>query len=101
MKTHKERVRSVKDFAEGNKIFTIIASLVIIYLLFNFIFSQDETQEREATTDKPASETVEQIEDSNSEWRFYWLDFWILFIGGGFCSVMIIRQRKKAREELQ
>ena len=51
---------------------------------------------------KPIVSKTEIAEtEESAHWKFYPVDLAILAIGGGFCSIMIIRERKKAREQLQ
>lgn len=99
MLTHKERVAKVKGFVDKNKLFTVIAVIAVVWLLGNFLFSKASTNSNFSETEAPSQSDV--AEEDMPEWQFYPLDFWILLIGGGFCTVMIIRERKKAKEELQ
>lgn len=97
MRTHKERVEQVKGFVGKNKVFTVMAVIVVVWLLGNFLFSKADTNRNfSEEPQQTQSETVEK-----PEWQFYPIDFWILLIGGGFCTVMIVRERRKAKEELQ
>lgn len=97
--THKERVQKVKNFTEKNKLFTVIAIVIVILLFSNFFFSKENENKIETENETVQSETVEDTE--NLQWRFYWTDLWVLLGAGGFCTVMIIQERKKAKEELQ
>lgn len=99
MRTHKERVASVKGFIGRNKVFTIITIIAVVWLLGNFIFSKVETNSNTTETPQSQNEVVEA--EDIPKWQFYPLDFWILLIGGGFCTIMILREKKKAKEELQ
>jgi len=106
--THKERVEKVKDFAGNNKVFTVIAVIITVFLLANFIFSKVNQSEK---TSLPRSENSQNAVNEDAEnqpqtskipkWEFHWLDLWIFAGVGGFCVIMIVRERKKAREELQ
>lgn len=94
---HSERVQRVKNFTEKNKVFVIMAVFVVIFLCSNFFFRKENTAEK-------TPETSQTEVDENAEkpqWQFYSSDLWILLCGGGFCTIMIIRERKKAKEELQ
>lgn len=103
--THKERVAKVKDFANNNKIFTAISLIAVIFLLFNF-FSVRLNPPAEIPENLPAQSEMQDgeneaaAENTEPSWRFYWLDVWIFGIGGGFCFVMILKERKKRRMDL-
>lgn len=94
MRTHKERVTQVKGFVGKNKLFTVTAIAAVVLLCGNFVFTKADIAETSEASSQSETEDM-------PEWQFYPLDFWILLIGGGFCTVMIIRERKKAKEELQ
>lgn len=98
---HSERVERVKNFTEKNKVFVIMAVVAVIFLCSNFFFSKEDTAEKmpktsQSEVDENAEKTAEK-----PQWQFYSADLWILLCGGGFCTIMIIRERKKAKEELQ
>ena len=77
----------------------------MIYLLSNLLIG--DTKPTETVTPETSTSQSEQIIEEVTEpeeplqWRFYWIDLWILVVGGGFCSVMIIREKRKAREQLK
>ena len=95
----KKRVEKVRHFVEKNKVFTLIALLVMIWLLFGFISNHERPASEPENSDQSTVQEAEPEEELH--WQFYWSDLWILVIGGGFCTVMIIRERKKARETLK
>lgn len=97
---HKERVRQVKNFAEKNKIFVIMAVIATIFLCSNFFLSKEKNNEIPETVQSENAENTEE-NGSKPQWQFYWTDLWVLIGAGGFCTIMIIRERKKAKEELQ
>ena len=50
--------------------------------------------------EKAAQKETEVTETEPEHWRLYPVDLAVLVVGGGFCTIMIIRERKKAREKL-
>lgn len=98
--THKERVSKVRSFVSRNKVFTVIAMIVVVWLLGNFLFSKVNHDSDVDTNSNTTQSEMEETEET-PKWQFYPIDFWILLIGGGFCAVMILREKKKAKEELQ
>ena len=110
-KNHKKRVEKIKDFAGKNKVFVFTMIVAIIFLFVNFVIQphnnnrQDENQAAVCENGEVAAEnTVCEIDEPATEiepWRFYFIDVIILVAGGGFCVVMILRQRRKTREELK
>ena len=94
-----KRVEKVKHFVKKNKVFTIIACLLILWTIFGVISDRKpDTIEPEKSSDS----MVQEVEtDHELHWHFYWSDLLVLVIGGGSCTVMIIRERKKAREKLK
>ena len=100
--SHRKRVEKIKNFTDKNKMFAVLAVIVSIYLLFSVVHGKSDTYENNPPENPTVqSEVVDDTESEDGEhWRFYWIDLWILLIGGGFCTVMIIREHKKAREKL-
>ena len=97
---HKERVQKIKNFTEKNKIFVIMAVIAVIFLFSGFFFSKENDVKTSETIQVETSENIEKTAEK-PQWQFYWSDLWILLSVGGFCTVMIIRERKKLKEELQ
>ncbi len=97
---HKERVQKVKNFTEKNKVFVIMAVVTVIFLCSNFFFSKENNDITPETVQSEAMENTEETA-SKPQWQFYWTDLWVLLGVGGVCTIMIIRERKKAKEELQ
>ncbi|MBQ6041512.1 MAG: hypothetical protein IJL32_12190 [Oscillospiraceae bacterium] len=91
---HSKRVEKVRDFTSHNKIFTVIAVILIVFLLFRTVNRNTQQPETEQTEQSVTDETEE------TGWRFYPIDLVVLGVGGGFCTIMIIRERKKAKEGL-
>jgi hypothetical protein len=111
--THKERVELVKDFASKNKVFTVIAVIIVLLFAGTFMLgvvsenSQDVALEEIQTGNSESSvENAESVEhDSNvqktlPQWEFHSIDLWILGIGGGICLVQIVREKRKGREQI-
>ena len=97
MKSYRERLASVKHFTKKNRLFSLIAAVLILFLLGNAVIHRiGDHQNKPIVSETEITETEEPV-----HWKFYPVDLAILAIGGGFCSIMIIRERKKAREQLQ
>lgn len=96
---HKERVQKVKNFTEKNKVFVVMTVIAVIFLCSNFFFSKENDMKTSETVQSEVTENIEETTDK-PQWQFYWTDLWVLIGVGGFCTVMIIRERKKAKEEL-
>lgn len=97
-KKYNERAQRIERYILKNKLFLIIATVLVVFLIGNSL---------KPDTQKLPEETVTETEEVNTEsadeplhWRFYSIDLWILFIGGGFCSLMIVKERRKAKEKL-
>ena len=97
---HKERVQKIKNFTEKNKVFVIMAVIAVIFLFSGFFFSKENDVKTPEIIQTETSENTEETAE-NPQWQFYWSDLWVLVGVGGFCTVMIIRERKKLKEELQ
>ncbi len=97
---HKERVQKVKNFTEKNKVFVIMAVVAVIFLCSNFFFSKENNDITPETIQSEAMENTEETA-AKPQWQFYCTDLWVLLGVGGLCTIMIIRERKKAKEELQ
>ena len=93
---HKKRVEKVREFTSHNKMFSVIAVLVIVFLLFSTVNRHTEQQE----TVQDRKTVTEETEAEETGWRFYPIDLVVLGVGDGFCSIMIIRERRKAKEGL-
>ena len=105
---HKKRVEKVKAFTGKNKIFVAMMIFAVVFLLVNFVIQPHNQQsESEVIISENAEGETEQSTNETAatslreQWRFYFIDVIILVAGGGFCLVMILRQRRKTREELK
>ena len=95
MKKYKERFASVRKFTAKNRLFSLISIALVLFLLGNAVahrIGEDKS--------KPIVSETEVTETEPEHWRFYPVDLGVLVVGGGFCTIMIIRERKKAREKL-
>ena len=108
-KNHKKRVEKVKEFTDKNKVFVITMLIATVFLLVNFVFVPKENPKITPVTEEAITETSEEtvavveaeIERQRETWRFYFIDVVILVAGGGFCLVMILRERRKTKEALK
>lgn len=97
---HKERVQKIRNFTEKNKVFVIMAVIATIFLFSGFFFSKENDVKTAETVQSEVAENTEEA-DEKPQWQFYWSDLYVLLGVGGFCTIMIIRERKKSKEELQ
>lgn len=102
--SQKKRAANIRHFVSTNKLFMIIALVVVIVLVFGMIHgNQNHNPQTEETSqaEDAAQQTKPQTEQTElPAWRFYPSDLVILLVGGGICVIMIHRERKKAKEEL-
>lgn len=100
--THKERVERVREFSGKNKIFIVIA-IILLILLFSGNFNHSVRQKN--TTDNTSVSSVEseaETENDNTpHWRFYWSDFIVFSVCVGAYAAIKIKKSVKAREKLQ
>ncbi len=113
MKSHKERVEKVRSYIEKNKFFSVVAAIIVVALIGNFIINKvAEAKAKDIAASSVQEEIVDETEENSADtninqeedeihWRFYWIDLWILLGGGGFCLIKILQEKKKAREKLQ
>lgn len=106
MKSYKERLEIAKSITKNNRMFLAVAAILLIVVVTNMV-QQRGSQKPEVVTEvvqeTVSSETVpeETATEEPPKWRFYPVDLVILAVGGGFCGIMIILEKKKARENLQ
>ena len=72
----------------------MIAVVLCLYLLGTTV------QKQNAELSQKQTEVTQEVQEE-THWRFYPIDLWVLVIGGGFCTVMILKEKKKARETLR
>ncbi|MDE6678548.1 MAG: hypothetical protein K2K02_05860, partial [Ruminococcus sp.] len=97
---HKERVQKIRNFTGKNKIFVITTVVAIIFLFSGFFFSKENSMNTSEIVQVETSENTEKADDK-PQCQFYWTDLWVLLSVGGFCTIMLIRERRKSKEELQ
>lgn len=102
--TQKKRAADIRHFVSTNKLFMVIAIVIVIVLVSGMIHG-NQKQYPQTTGTAQTEETEQQTEQNADEkelpaWRFYPSDLVILLVGGGICVIMIHRERKKAKEEL-
>jgi hypothetical protein len=95
-----KRVEKVKNYAGNNKVFVATMLVAVVFLLFNFVFTSDNTPQEEIISEISEYETP-AAEPQREIWRFYFIDVIILGAGGGFCLIMLLRERRKTKEALK
>ena len=88
---HRKRAEKVRGYFSQKRAITLFAILASIALLVSLVMNYQvkETEPQETVQ----SETVEG-------WRFYPVDLVVLGVGGGLCAVMMLREKRRAKEEL-
>ena len=91
--SHKRRVEKIRAYVSSNRMFLAMAALAAILLLSGGVFFQGSED------NKTAEEQAQTQETDDISWRFYPIDGLILLVGGGFCGIQIVREKRKARRE--
>ena len=88
---HKKRSEKVRGYFSRKGSIALFAILASAALLISLVMNHQvkETEPQETVQ----SETVEG-------WRFYPIDLVVLGAGGGLCAVMMLREKRRAKEEL-
>ena len=88
---HRKRAEKVRGYFSQKRAITLFTVLASIALLVSLVMNHQvkETEPQETVQ----SETVEG-------WRFYPVDLIVLGAGGGLCAVMMLREKRRAKEEL-
>ena len=89
---HRKRAEKVRGYLAKNKAVAVIAVLAAIALLVNLVVNHDVQK-----TD--TQETVQT--ETDESWRFYPVDLVVLGAGGGLCAIMMLREKRRAKEELR
>ncbi len=90
---HRKRVEKVHGYFTQKRAITLFAILAAIALLFNLVMNH---QVKKSNAD--AQETT--ASDTDETWRFYPVDLVVLGAGGGLCAVMMLREKRRCKEEL-
>ena len=88
---HRKRAEKVRGYFSQKRAITLFAILASIALLVSLVMNHQvkETEPQETAQ----TETAES-------WRFYPVDLVVLGAGGGLCAVMMLREKRRAKEEL-
>ena len=90
---HRKRAEKVRGYFSQKRAITLFAILAAVALLVSLVMNY---QVKETETD--AQETA--ASDTDESWRFYPVDLVVLGAGGGLCAVMMLREKRRAKEEL-
>lgn len=115
----KSRKKVVQQQMADNKVFVVGVAIILLVLVFQAIANKDEPDSSEfiypeeyvqqedgqndaekVATSSNFSDEAEKMQPEVPQWRFYWSDLAILGVGSAFCGIMIIKERRKARESL-
>ena len=112
---YNERSQKIERFMLKNKIFCL-AVVVAVGIMIAGKISQikenvalmnqsDVSVSEEQSEDEKVDTSVNLEETDNKDdgklWRFYWIDLVVLVVGGGFCTIKIIQEKRKTKEKLQ
>lgn len=89
MDGHKKHAEKVRGMLVKNKAIAVLAVLFAVTLLVNIV------------RNRPVSEQTETVQITNENWRFYPIDLAVLGAGGAVCAAMILREKRRAKEELK
>lgn len=90
---HRKRAEKVRGYFTQKRAITLFAIFAAVALLVSLVMNH---QVQENDTDS------QEITDSDTDetWRFYPVDLVVLGAGGGLCTVMMLREKRRAKEEL-
>lgn len=88
---HRKRAEKVRGYFSQKRAITLFAILASIALLISLVMNH-QVKETEP------QETVQT--ETTDGWRFYPVDLVVLGAGGGLCAVMMLREKRRAKEEL-
>ena len=90
---HRKRAEKVCGYFTQKRAITLFAILAAVALLVSLVMNYQVKESDADTQETTASETDES-------WRFYPVDLVVLGAGGGLCAVMMLREKRRAKEEL-
>ncbi len=88
MNGHKKRAEKARRMLAKNKAIAVLAVLFAVILLVNTVQNRPVPEQTE----------TEQITDEN--WRFYPIDLAVLGAGCTVCAAMILREKRRAKEDI-
>ena len=88
---HRKRAEKVRGYFSQKRAITLFAIFASIALLVSLVMNH-QVKETEL------QETVQT--ETTESWRFYPVDLVVLGAGGGVCAVMMLREKRRAKEEL-
>lgn len=90
---HRKRAEKVRGYFSQKRAITLFAVLASIALLVSLVMNY-QVKETDADTQETAAS------DTDESWKFYPVDLVVLGAGGGLCAVMMLREKRRAKEEL-
>jgi len=90
---HRKRAEKVRGYFSQKRAITLFAILASIALLFSLVMNHQVKE-----TDADVQETA--ASDTDESWRFYPVDLVVLGAGGGLCAIMMLREKRRSKEEL-
>ena len=90
---HRKRAEKVRGYFSQKRAITLFAVLASIALLVSLVMNY-QVKETDADTQETAAS------DTDESWRFYPVDLVVLGAGGGMCAVMMLREKRRTKEEL-
>ena len=90
---HRKRAEKVRGYFSQKRAITLFAIFASIALLVSLVMNYQVKE-----TDSDVQETA--ASDTDESWRFYPVDLVVLGAGGGLCAVMMLREKRRAKEEL-
>ncbi len=90
---HRKRAEKVRGYFTQKRAITLFAIFAAVALLVSLVMNHQVKGSDADTQETTASDTDET-------WRFYPVDLVVLGAGGGLCAVMMLREKRRAKEEL-